>query len=275
MISVSSWTANITAALIQIRGEAARDSRGNRLPMITPLDTIAVLARYSPMLVGSITNLQAHEGVEVGAINIRSVTADGRLLAAGIGGGIVTGSSTVIERMVNGDVKGRITIQKYLAGYGNPSLPYQRRPDKTSDLHTFYGRPNEMLSETALISAHREAVRDWQRGIDASVAALLASPLDLTKPLRPDDNAAFWSAIRGLSASLDAIGANPPEEVFDRIKGATSAALNEAGRVAGEGAAKLADQVGQIAGHAAEGFLTTASALSLIVAGLAVYLVVK
>lgn len=261
-MDVASWTNNMIAALIQIRGEAARDPVGHRLPMITPLDTIAVLGRFSPMLATAIGGLQDHHGAPRGAIDVAHVDGDGLLI-----GGLAAASA----------VANRISITDYLSGYGVPGRAYERKKAPTaSTRYTFYvGEFLPNVAETFLVVAHRQAVAEWQRGIDASVAALRNSPTDITRTIQPADNAAFWTAIRQLASSLDAIHANPPEDVFSRIKGATSDALDKTGHFVGEAAATISNKVGEIAGQAAEGFFSKAGLTSMVVAGLAVYMVVS
>lgn len=258
----SSWTNNMIAALIQIRGEAAPSPQGHRLPSITALDTIAILGRYAPALKRSIEGLQLHHDAPAGAIDVRSVNQDGTL-----DGGLLAAS----------DVANRITLDKYLAGYGVQPLPYNRRTlgPSSGTQYTFYIGDLLGTGETALVSAHREAVREWQRAIDASSSAIIANASDMTRRIGTTDNVAFWSAIRGLAASLAAIAANPPEDVFSRVKEATSKALDDTAQFVGKSAAQVAGKVGEIAGEAAQGFFAEAGLTAMLVASLAVYMVVR
>lgn len=257
-----SWTNNVIAALIQLRGEGARDAVGNRLPLISALDTIPILGRYAPMLQDCIGQLQDHHGAPRGAIDVQYVGDDG----------LVDGGFAAASAIAN-----RIKLVDYLAGYGADGRAHERRLSLTATkAYTFYvGELFSNMAETGLVSFHRQAIADWQRGINASASAIRHNAMNLTAPMAAVDNAAFWAAIRSLASSLSVIKANPPEDVFDRIKGATSDALDKTGTFIGESAAKLAEKAGEIAGHTAQGFFAEAGIASMLVAGLAVYMVIK
>lgn len=259
----SSWTNNTIAALIQIRGEGARDANGNRLPLITPLDTIAVLGRFSQPIIGAIGRIQDHHDAPRGAIDAQYVDSDNVVTGAGV---------SELSAIAN-----RISLVDYVAGYGDPYQPHKRRKEKSdSTQYTFFIGDFLGTAETNITATLREVMRDWQRAIDASSAAIIHKATNLnTQPIDATDNAAFWSAIRSLAAWLAALDENPPEDIFDRIKGATQEALDKTGQFAGKAAAELANQTGKLAGNVAEGFFSQASAVSFLVAGLAVYLVIK
>ncbi len=258
------WYPHAVAAMIQLRGEAAPDAQGNRLPITRALDTIAIMGQVSPPLVRAIEKFMAGEnGLPSKAINAENVDSDGT----------ITADSPVAYANA---IRNGISIADYVAGYGDARSAHLRStsPDAGATRYTIW-LVDSISMEDGLLGFCRQAMADWQAVVNASSAAIVANAMNVEGGMSSSDNATFWAALRRLCTDLDVIAENPPERTLDKMKGAISDALDKSAEFAGQSAAKLSQKAGEIAGNFGKGFFETAGVTSLVVAGIAVWLFVK
>lgn len=252
------WYPNTVGAMIRLRGEARPDVRGNRLPITGMIETIPILGLLSGPLIDAIKNFQESQDATPGALPIDLVNQDGTIKASAV---LLAASQL-------------ISVEKYVAGYGDPAQPHARQVDKDLDsaYYTFYIQ-DSLAAAVDHVMAFRDALRSWQRAVDVSSAAIVTRPFDLTGSLVSEDNATFWLSVRELCVTLDAIAAVPPP-VVDYTE-AIAEALHKTEEFVGKTAAQIAGEVGKGAGLVAKGFFAEAGLTSLFVAGIAVYLFVR
>lgn len=279
------------AAMIQRNGEAAPDALGNRLPITKAVETIAILGTLSPHIVRILEQFQQRmDAPKIGAMRETYVTAAGFMNLADAPAPISAPGE--IEPMFGGDIVANdrkwrdafnlVTWKEYLAGFPKPGKPYARTP--VSRLGQGYWVPwmpavrVESWAETDLYTFLCQMVGEWQMAVDAGAAGIRAQA-NANNPMSSANNAAFWSTIRRLTASMDVIDENPPRDFFDRVKGAVKQSVNDSldktAEFAGEAAAVLAEKTGEIAGKFTQGFFAEAGITAIVVAGLAIYLFIS
>jgi hypothetical protein len=265
------WLPNARAALTKLRGESGPDSRGNRHPAITALDTIPILAQFSGPLQRAIEKFIDSEGVSTKRA-FRTTDVDGPFI-------VFRGITEAAEQ-----IDAAIGIDAYLAGYGRPGAGWERNliappdpndPSWTDNIErTYYTiaiAEGRLSNETEILSFHRATVGIWQRCIDASANAIRSIGIDVNSQIAVAENETFWRAITSLCINMDTIAENPPQAMTSKLLDATKHALKESSHAAGELAAGAANFAGEIAGKTVGGFLSEANMLTLVVAGLAVY----
>lgn len=272
------WLTDVRTAIGGLRGWGAPDSRGVRMPCLTGLDTIGVLGQLSPSVVSAVRTFQRQvngndlanfvvESSEVGSDG-HPDTGTGHQILDGI-----TGSNAFVAWQAR---VGRLEITQYVAGYGYAPHAYKRSViPGTSTFEPFYVSRLIVSDEDQLYSFVRGLMADWQRAIDASAAAIQSVSNDTAGLIGPAQLRTFWGCITSLCSSLDTLEENPPVTDSEKLKGAALDALHKTEAWAGQVAADLANEVGKAAGAVTKGFFSGAGALSLVVAGLAVWLFVR
>lgn len=253
------------ALMIQRYGESAPDSSGNRLPITTPIQTLGVLGSLAPHVIRILESFQSRQGVSAevrGALPERFVDGSGFAdYTAGQLGEVITSL---------------LPWKDYVAGIPKPGYPPARTTLARTGQYFVPWLPSGFVGswqETDLQTFLRQMMFDWQAAVDASAEGI-RSQANTNDPMTPINNATFWAAIRRLTSTMDVIDENPPRDFFDRVKGAVSTALDQSAQFAGEAAAGLSQKAGEIAGNFGKGFFAEAGILSLVVAGIAVYIFV-
>jgi hypothetical protein len=256
---------------------AAKDPRGQPLPLLQAQDMVALLGLVSPQIVATVKDQNEH-GDRVPAAEY--VDTDGEL-AGGIGAIATEGTNASFS----------CSAAQYVAGIGQTAAPWVRSvaiwsEDKLDADNLFASIVNPYLDTskpdaprlyTPSQAAHnrdnlnflRQAMADWQRAIDVSVRSLQNNALGNPSS---DDTTAFFAALAALCSDLDVLAENPPAELD--IAGALSAALSASSKAAGQISGAVANAAGEAAGAFGEGFLSKASIVTLIVTGAVVYLYV-
>jgi hypothetical protein len=275
------WYPLTLQALTGLRGEGARDDEGNQYPQIRSTDGIAILAQLSKPLASAIAKFLDGRG----AIYQWWRDADGDGVV-----GSVTGDK-ILDKvwLANSD---EISIEEYLGGYGLrvSREPWIRTPNATAAVESNDGDKfatwsksfyQPMLNrallggeEDALLHQIRSAVARWDDGVGASALCIDAAGVDKESIANDENTIHFFTAVRSLCVAIDLLHENPPDSTIDKVTAAAEHALERSADAIGRGAAYTADLAGRTAGTAVEGFLGTASLTSIVVAGLAVYLLV-
>ncbi len=260
------WYPVTIAALIKLRGEGAPDKAGNRVPLLRASDLIPVLATVTDPLARAIITFQTSQSNQELGGAVMPVTAldgAGRLLKGAFGAPAYLGQTL-------------ITVRSYLAGKpDDETKPWQRSPSGNKPLYSVWV-PNSILGEElALLGFHRQAVADFQRCVDVSSDMIRDYGTNLDRELASWRVHDFCAALRALASDLDVIAESPPVQAMDAVIGGLKHAMDRSAEVIGSGAAHIAEMAGNVAGHAAKGFLDTANMTALVVAGIAVYLLVQ
>jgi hypothetical protein len=263
------WYPRALAALISLRGEGGVALTGERLPLTSAIDTLAILAQFPGPLAQSIERFQASqaEGFVAGGAPM----ADRALSASWL-----NADGTMRDFGVHEIMKGidSVSLLEYLAGYPAFGAPWLRRPSTSTGFYSMW-IPSDGGSEVHILSLYRAAVKQWSVAVQSSTDMLTDYGADITASMANWRNQEFWGAIRKLCNEMDNINANPPLPNAQKITEAVKVALDRAGDVAGQGAAHIAETVGRTAGSAAQGFLDTANITAVVVAGIAIFLMVR
>jgi hypothetical protein len=264
------WYPACVGAMIQIRGEGptARGATGERLPLLQALDTIAILAQLSAPLVGAIKSFHHKmfddEDLKDHVMASRHYDSDSEFIG-------------VPDVLAHLGVLDRIKTEDYVAGYGQPFAPYRR--SKTIGGKTYepglMGGVLDWRGDPGLLNGIREAMRAWESAVTQSAAMLDSYGANITMTVSTEYIQDFFAALRNLCSTLDAVNAVPPPDIQKRVVEALKVATSKAGEVAGAGAAHIAETIGRTAGSAAEGFFATGNLTAIMVAGLAVFLMVR
>jgi hypothetical protein len=262
------WYPNAVDAMRSLRGTGGAGADGSPLPLTQAIDTLAIIAQFPRPLAEAIRRFQrsASDGFVFGpsdladrAINSSLVYPDG------------TTRPLSPADVLAGKLGDSITIDDYLAGFPDERAPWLRSPSSSDEFYSLW-IPDSAGAEVALLALHREAVRAWSAAVAVSTDMLIDYGANLQAEMAANRNARFWTAIRQLCTALDVIAANPPETNAQKIVGAVKVALSRSGEVAGQGAAHIAEAIGNTAGSAAKGFLDTANMTAVVVAGIAIFL---
>lgn len=263
------------SALVAINGEGSigvgGSVSGRRLPRTSAIDALTVLAKLSPGLVGAVSK----------------ISMDGRAWRVGVADGDgIARADTIAVLALRSD--GGLDAKAYVAGYAHPLVPYQRSKAaataqgvvllNTSPLYEPVLAAFALGGEdTALLSALRQSMHDWQRAVAAATALALAVPGDLSAMQTGPGVESFWRAVLPLTSGMDVIAEQPITDRFEVLKGAlgagTKASAEFVATNAGELAAYTAELAGETAGTFADAFFSNAGLTAMIVAGLAVYMV--
>lgn len=270
------------AALIQRFGESAPDASGNRLPITTATQTIAILGTLSPHVVRVLReyNERVTDGDgPFGAMPVGLVDSEGFLRSDPQefeigGGGGPFGLSGVKVTTVANQV---ISWEDYVAGYPDLNTrPSNRAPLGQLGFRTVW-MPDvvfESFAETDILAQLRQMMADWQHAVDASADAI-RSNVDVSASMGKTQNATFWAAIRRLCTTMDIVDENPPLAMFERVKQAVNSSIDQTAEWTGKAAADLATKVGETAGNLGKGFFAEAGITAIVVAGIAVYMFIK
>lgn len=258
------WYPHALDALRSLRGDGPLSADGSRLPLITALDTLAILTQLSGPLVDAIERFQRSQSGDLGGRVVQSrILKDGALT---LGGGVI-GNQVALSLSA--------PVRDYVAGYGVDGAEWRRYLTPETEAATYEVWIPDDASEPELLRMIRAAVRQWQRAIQVSADCLVIYGANLERGMALDQLDAFWTAVRKLCSELDTIGANPPTSTTDKIVGATKAALDASAYVAGQAVAVTAETAGRTAAQVASGFFDQAGSTTLLlVAGLAVFLIV-
>jgi hypothetical protein len=286
-MSFSEFTQNMRNALLEVTPAAGEDVFGRPIPAIAAKHTIGVLSKFVAGIDDAIRRLTGRDNC------VRSTNVDGD--------GILTVDAQITQD--NLGISDSIPNAKYIGGVGSSDQPFRRLPlDAALDAGgirvanvpflreiTFEPALDQnalKAEETDLMQELHQCMRFWQRAVDASARAFTNHANNVSALMSNDEAFEFWDAIGKVAGSLDAQQANPPIDTFDAVKQATKDALHESERVveqaaqdgaeiAGEVAARAGDAAGKAAGSFAKGFFNQATLVSLIVAGVAVYIATR
>ncbi len=276
------WYSNAVDALRSLRGVAGLGTDGQALPALRPMDTIAVLGQFSRRLIESIESFMASQNDHEYPYHKRAIPiwyVDGDSMVAPLGAGRLFGirqRDKLILTEPNPDVPS-ISIAEYVAGKPHDGKAWQRRtPDDAVNVFTIWIEGKRVFEEhSGHANAYADAMAKWQRAVDASAHTITNAAAGMQTQIAHVDLDNFISAIRALSFSMDAVVSNPPPTDWQQVRNALAKSANATADFVGQAAADVADKAGELAGHVAEGFFSQASAMSLIVAGLAVWLFLK
>lgn len=245
------WYEATRDALRSIRGEGPLGPDGVAIALVTGLDTISVLGQLAPAVVNAIKAWNRHQGNQDGVLRSVFVDDDGH------------GKTTIGPT---------IPVESYVAGYGELPTAWRRSQTRSGDTYEISFIADD---EPDLFGFLRTAVNHWQRAIDASVSAIRSCGVAVTNTAGSLEIKVFWAAIRDLCTDLDVLHENPPQPYWDKIRAAAIDSVHQTEQWAGKTAAELAAEAGKLAGNVGKGFFAEAGALSLVVAGIAVWLFIR
>jgi hypothetical protein len=260
---IDEWYPETISALVEKRGQGGDDTRGVAMPLLMPLDTLALLGLLSGPISQAIHSFQNTAVGELGDRVVLSSRLDDN--------GMIAGSVTALIAHMDG-----VKIADYVAGqpvlgvgpaWKRTITPFGPSYEPWMIESTFGG------DETDLIMQVRALMTAWQAAVNAAVFAINAAGADIaSRPMSTAHAAEFLRGVRQCAVVLDILAENPPTSGSEKIKGAALAALNRTETFIGETAANLATKVGELAGNVGSGFFSEAGITALIVAGIAVYL---
>jgi hypothetical protein len=248
----SSYFINMRAACIVARGSAGAGSDGQALPALLPLDSFLLMSTLASALASAIARTSWIQ--EKGAnLTLPDVVAE----------------DNAIDPL------------PFLAGLGADGHPTLRTVGLSS--YVVVGKGN---TDPATFDFVIQALDDWDRLVTVSATSIKShgGAPDIAIPSSDVDS--IFAAALALCADVDVLGENPPVKTWDQIKAATAYALDEtrvkikalaidASELAGKAAAEAGDLAGRAAGAAASGFFGQATAVTLAVAAIAIWLVIK
>jgi hypothetical protein len=264
MADISTWLVDARAALSDLRGSGSTDSAGVVMPLATALDTVAVLGQLSSPIVTTLTQFESNAGA-----SDPSRMIDSALVVDG-----------VYQMQILGAPPSTCSVREYVSGLpaenlvtGELSSWTRTVPPAVTSYEPYLVGTNS--DQGQYLGFVRSMINSWQRAIDASARAIIATQSDLTQAMPELEAQNFWDACKDLATDLDVMGAQPLQTGSDRIKEALRSSADTTQRFVGEAAADISGEVGRAAGNVAQGFFSNVGVVGLAVAGLAVYLVVK
>lgn len=274
------YVENAFTALVRTRGGDSGTNGGRELPYMNAVDVMALLTQISPAIVRQVQIVNDH-GDRV--FNTRYANAEGRDITGEVaaddfnaGLGALAGSATPpVDHSLDS-----ITAAQYVAGAVDGSDPAWIRFNVSPGAkYTPVANATIEHDATVQLSALRNTMVDWQRAIDQATYMITFS---FTGSTSIDDVKTLRSILQSLAAGLDALGEAPPPTQSEIIAGALASAASkseDAVRAIAKGAGSVAAEVGDLAGSAAgafaKGFFSQATLLTLAVAGVAVFLLVR
>ncbi len=261
---VDTWLPATKAAVSNISGTGPNGNDGAPLPILSGVDTIGILGMISPSVVSAVGAFEQGQG-DLPQMTSRVTASD----AGGLSDGVFDSMTEAALGVAAGT-----TIVKYVAGHGTVPGAYKRSES--------VGGPtcepwliDSIFSEQGLLFEVRQLMDDWQRALDAAASGVMSVSSDTTQAIDNVSLQTFWSGVQRICVSLDVLNENPPVSDYDKIAGATHAALTASANFAGKAAADIAGGIGDAAGAATAGFFNRAGAVALVVAGVAVFLYVR
>lgn len=259
----------------------ADDSRGGRpFPTVNGLIPAQLLLLFTPSIVSAVARINA-TGNAIPAVALTSQD-DSEQLNSGVAATDVTGSDAAVALpalgvgVVVADGTNGITAAQYVAGLGLSGASWQRY--NTSPLQLFEFAVSADGTNAGFVVPVRQLLNDWDIVINQATALL--DTYGATGNCDPTEAAAYFNALFTLGSDLDALSEAPLDT--NSISGALNAAFNASASAVqalaqkgGAAVADIANLAGQVAGAGIGGFLSSAGGLTLAVAAVAVFLVVK
>lgn len=194
----------------------------------------------------------------------------------------VNGDGTLIPVMIG---SASLSAKDYLAGFtaADRKTPWLRAPtpDGLADASTTFTvwMPDRNIvvgNEPALYAFVKQLVADYTRVCDAVAFAIQAAPAGGAQTSSDDASVRnFWSMLGSLCSTLDVLQENPPASPGAAVAGALQAALHTTEEFIGKSIAAVSAEAGKAAGNIAHGFFDNAGILSVVVAGIAIFLFLK
>lgn len=268
------WYPQTMQVCASIAGWGNEGTDGQTMPILSSLDTMALLGLLLPAVVKAIEDFSVKYNEAppaFAAIQSDLVNSEGVIV-------VVDSTAKYI------DAKTYIGYSPDSEEYGFVSdTPWKRFPDPsgqdTTMSYEVYSpqNPNLRTSSAQVVIFVRQMISDWQACIRASSAAILSNAADVTKTCPDDDLYTFLSSVRKLCLDLDVLKSNPPPviSIAEALRRALEKTSEFIGKAAAEISKELGKDVGIVGGGLTEGFLANAGILSIIVIGILVHLFLK
>jgi hypothetical protein len=247
--SWSKYFRQARAAMIVARTSAGNGPDGIALPALLPLDPFAILAQLVVPIASAIGRL--------GTIRRKADIGD-----------LQNASVDQLEPLL------------FLAGAGASGHPTLRTIG--ADAYVIVQATNDDAVWDFVI----QLLDDWDRLVNTCARAIKLYGGAPTAPMPNDVIAPIFAAGVAVCSDLDVLHENPPTSTWEQIKIATAKSLADTGdkiksltidaaELAGKAAAEAGDIAGRAAGAAASGFFGRATAITVAVAAIAVWIVLK
>lgn len=277
------WYPNALSSLCELRGRSsATDYTGAQLPALGAVETLSVLGQMSTSVIAAIIGWQDTGSRE-----------DPSSVGRWTPGTDESGYYEPLSEEVTAALSDKITVTKWLAGFAPLSgTPWARTNGTPSGMSgnsvvdsilgatmplysPFLVDDIKTITEPALVMTWHELIAAWDAAVKASAAGLMAAGVDIRNKVDDTNSRIFWGAVHRVCVALDTLQENPPASTYDRVKAASSVALDKTATFVGESAAQIAAKAGEIAGAAAEGFINSSTLMTVVVGALAVFLFMR
>jgi len=278
----------VKSALTSASGTGPVGDDGQPMPNMSPMDMFAVLGWATPMMAKAIDNFNAQYNAGSDGNAAILVGADGQPQYPGS-----TSDAGMWE--VQPASGSYLASGPYLASpVADPNRPWLRMPDPAtpSGVYTVWLTPQSVLDAVGvgspaepILSFVEQTIADWQKMCDAVGAAIIASDgVNLTAASGADEISLFLSAFGAWCSDMDSLSEQPPvsTDISGALRSAAASTVDwvgnaaaKAGEVAGDLGARVAEGVGKTAAGLANGFFSQAGLISVVVAGVVVYLFVR
>lgn len=268
-------------------GDAANGhtSVTRELPLLRALDYTTFLTQFSASVVHAVTANNAVGAADAAHDYVpRSDLVDSS--------GVFTGEqadSVALQFGRNG-----ILVATYVSGIGMSGQEWLRTVNAQASADddgaftqlaagTYYTPCTLATSDTSggegNIPAVRELMIRWQRCVDICAQAV-ASDGGANAQQPPGTTEGYYQALGQLALYLDVLAENPPNmatftDAFSYAKTKVEGAVKDIAQDAGQAAAWVGNQAGTAAGAFAKGFFNQATLVTLVVAGIAVFVLLR